>query len=106
MSEEMYNFLSLIFLVGLISLQIFLSKKENKWVGLILPTINVIYSIVIIIGTAFSGNLSVVQIMIQALMSFLLCNTSTMILVVIYFFYREKRKKSKRKDEINADDLQ
>lgn len=106
MSDILYNFLSLVFLVALVSLQIFLSKKENKWLGLILPAINVIYSIFIILGTAFAGSLSVGQIIIQALMSFLLCNTSTMILIVIYFVYREKMKRSKRNDEINAEDLQ
>jgi predicted neutral ceramidase superfamily lipid hydrolase len=106
MSDIFYNLISLVFLVGLISLQIYLSKKENKWLGLILPAINVIYSIFIILGTAFSANLTIVQIIIQALMSFLLCNTSTMILIVIYFVYREKIKRNKRNDEINAQDLQ
>jgi len=99
MSNVVNNLISLIFLVGLITLQIYLSKRKNKWLGLILPTINVIYSIVIILSAAFLGNISIVQIIIQATMSFLLCNTSTMILIVIYFVCREKIKKNENENE-------
>jgi len=95
-----FNFISLIFMVGIIILQIFLSKRENKWFGLILPIINIIYSIIAISDVAFLKNASIAQIIIQSAMSFFLCNTSTIILVTIYFIYREKLKKSKNEIKI------
>jgi len=36
--------------VGLILLQIFLSKKENKWLGLILPITSFAFSLFIVLG--------------------------------------------------------
>ena len=39
-------------LAGLIALQIFLSKKESKWPGLILPIISFCLSVVVVLGMA------------------------------------------------------
>lgn len=96
----------IMFLVGVIVLQIFLSKRENKWLGLILPMINVVFSIIALLGMAFYGNESVVDIIIQFLIIFLLWNIPTVILIAIYFACREKFKKRKEIDKMNIQDLE
>ena len=38
--------ITLMFLAGIILLQIFLSKKENKWPGLMLPIISFLFGLI------------------------------------------------------------
>ena len=40
----------LLFLVGIVWLQIFLSKKRNKWLGLVIPAICLIFSILSVLN--------------------------------------------------------
>ena len=46
----MEGLISLIIGIGLLILHIILSKKENKFLGLILPAINIVCSIFAVIG--------------------------------------------------------
>lgn len=94
-----------ILLVGSIMLQIFLSKRENKWFGLILPTLNVIFSIMAVLGMAFVVKPSIAEIIIQAIMIFLVWNIPTVILIAIYFACRKKLKRKKEIDKMNIQDL-
>lgn len=93
------------FFVGIILLQIFLSKRESKSLGLILPGINVIFSIIGVLGMAFYQNESITQIIIQIIMVFLLLNIPTIILMAVYFVCREKMKRNKEIDKMNIQDL-
>ncbi|MGK0465873.1 hypothetical protein [Clostridium sp.] len=95
----------ILFLVGTVILQIFLSKKENKWLGLILPIISFLFSIVILLITPVMGDLSVVERIVQFLVLLFVSNISTIILLVIYFACREKFKKKKEIDKMNIQDL-
>ena len=97
--------IAIIILAGIIILQIFLSKRENKWLGLILPIINVIFSIITVLNMAILGNESIIQIIFQNIIVFLLCNISTIILIAIYLACREKFKKNKEIDKMNIQDL-
>lgn len=46
----------LAFLVGVVLLQIFLSKRPSKWAGLVMPGITLIYSVVMVLNlAAFAG---------------------------------------------------
>jgi hypothetical protein len=45
----------------IMKLQVFLSKRENKCLGLILPVIYVVFSIMILITVPEMGDLSVVE---------------------------------------------
>ena len=87
--------IGIIFLTGIIILQIFLAKRENKWFGLILPIINIIFSIRAILGINFDGGESIGTILMVTIMNFLWWNILTGILSDIYFNCREKLKKSK-----------
>lgn len=97
--------ISIIFIIGPIVLQIFLSKKDNKLLGLILPTINIILAVMIVLGMASFGDKSIIEMIIQIIIIFLVSNISTIILVAIYFACREKLKKSKEIEKMNIKDL-
>lgn len=94
-----------VLLVGIITLQIFLSKRENKSTGLILPAINVIFSVMVLLGTVYFVDQSITQIIIQVIMLFLVWNIPTAILIAIYYSCREKLKKKKEIDKMNIQDL-
>ena len=96
----------IIFFAGPILLQIYLSKRENKWLGLLLPIINVVLSFIAVFNVAFYGNESAIEIAIQLIGAFLLWNIPTIILMAIYFACREKFKKKKEMDKMNIQDLQ
>ncbi len=124
----------LILIVGGIFLQIFLSKKKNKWYGLILPFICFIFSLVAVLGnTAFFvtgevgmqqfapdgtliaetvetqnivGSKDIVSTIVQMLITFLLYNIPTAILLLIYFDCREKIKKRSALEKMNIQDLE
>lgn len=100
----------LILVVGGILLQIFLSSRENKWLGLILPGLTFLYSLLIVlnIGT-FSylepnGSVSA-GIIFPIIVTFLIGNIPTFVLLGIYMACREKFKKEKEIDKMNIQDL-
>ena len=97
--------IGIIFLAGIIILQIFLSKRENKWFGLILPIINVISSIRAVLDEAFDGGESITEIIMKTVLAFLVWNILTGFLFDIYFASREKLKKNKEIDKMNIQDL-
>jgi hypothetical protein len=94
-----------LFFIGSIFLQIFLSKRDSKWPGLVLPTISFFFSIIAILGMFFYGDESIMQVIIKLLMVFLVSNIPTSILVAIYFSCRGKVKKNKEIDKMNIQDL-
>lgn len=67
---------------GVIWLQLCLSKKLNKWLGLILPTITFIYSLICVLNIV--GTDSLWHNMILTVSTLLLFNISTIILLAIY----------------------
>ena len=97
-------FMVLFLMVGGIFLQIFLSKRENKWLGLVLPCLTFLYAILMVLGVAAYG-MSGWEAFSAILSAFLSGNIPTIILLVIYFACREKRKKQKELDKMNIQDL-
>jgi glucan phosphoethanolaminetransferase (alkaline phosphatase superfamily) len=112
--------------VGIIVLQVFLSKKERKWAGLILPVISICISLLAVLGiilfSAHTGtatttvNGEVVEqtvnlfspaasIIASAAISFLLYNIPTVVLVLIYQTCRGKRKRQRALEKMSAQDL-
>lgn len=122
-------FLFLIVVIGGIILQIFLSRRQNKWLGLILPAISLIISLVMVLSiAAFStvkataretGSENSVAVeqqerteggsasaVLSTVSVFLLSNIPTVILTGIYFACREKLKKNKEIEKMNIQDLE
>jgi cellulose synthase/poly-beta-1,6-N-acetylglucosamine synthase-like glycosyltransferase len=123
-------FLLLLF-SGIVWLQIFLSKKNNKWFGLILPFICLMFSLLIVFNIAtFSsiqttvtetvdgfviseetkqiesekpGMLSIIGTILPV---FLISNIPTLVLLAIYYASREKLKIRNQLDKMNIQDLE
>lgn len=118
---------------GVILLQIYLSKKKNKWVGLIVPIITLCISLIAVFSiAAFTTMTTTPQVIdenemviqeaapentaqpIQSASSlifmigsvFLLYNIPTAVLLAINFGCREKQRQRKALEKMQAQDLQ
>lgn len=98
-------FLVLILLVGGVFLQIFLSKKNSKWFGLILPAITFLYSLLMVLGLAVYDGMDGREIFILIASTFLLSNIPTIVLLGIYFGCREKMKLRAELEKMSIQDL-
>ena len=120
---------------GAIALQIFLSKRQNKWLGLMLPIISLLCSVIILLGmvgytvtgpvqttvetvnmetgevveevrTVEEGNGDFLSILAPAMFTFLLTNIPTVVFVGIYFACREKLRRNKEMERMSIQDLE
>ena len=122
----------LLFLAGIVWLQIFLSNSKNKWLGLIIPIICFMFSLIMIfsmqvytnkgISTVTSTNNGVtvtnkltaaqqekpgiISILATIIPVFLISNIPTIIFLAIYFACRERIKQKKELDKMNVQDLE
>lgn len=122
----------LVVIAGIAALQIFLSKKESKWLGLILPAISLLISILTVLGIVFfsavnstsgsviSENGEVIELVeslsensgdiastvLSAILIFLLSNIPTVILLGIYFACRQRLRRDKQIERMNIQDLE
>lgn len=96
--------LFLIIFVGAIVLQVFLSKRESKFLGLILPILSVLNSLIIVLNIAGDA-MTKTQILIALVSAFLIGNIPTIILMAIYFGIREKMKIKAELDKTRIKDL-
>ena len=93
--------LMLALLVGVPVLQVFLSRRENQWLGL-LPMLTFLYSLVMVCSvTAYEGGIPWGPI----LASLILGNIPTAVLLVIYFACREKFRRRSEVDKTRIEDL-
>ena len=93
----------LVFIVGGTLLQIFLSKRESKWPGLVLPSITFLWSILMVLNvTAMETMRAVVA---SVLSVFIVGNIPTLILLAIYFSCRGNRRKKSEVEKMNIRDL-
>lgn len=90
--------------VGGILLQIFLSRRENKWLGLILPCITCLVALFYVLMYLPTGH--VVQDVIKSVVVFLLANIPTGILLAIYFACRSGMNKKQQIDKMKIHDLE
>ena len=94
----------LLFLVAMVVLQIFLSRRENKWAGRILPIITFGSSLVMMLNVAHTGDLWQTA---GALISvFVAGNIPTAVLLAIYFACRDAQRRRKELNKMNAQDLE
>jgi len=94
----------LILMVGTIFLQIFLSRQESRWPGLILPGISFSFSLVMVLSIA-ALNQGIGQIVATVLGILLLGNLPTLILLAIYAACRPRRNKRREIEKMNLSDL-
>lgn len=122
----------LLILVGIVWLQIKLSKMQNKWFGLIIPFICLLFSIMTVLGiqmfsfiattkteTTIDGvvvesetiespieKAGVGDILATSLPIFAFTNIPTIIFLGIYFVCREQLNKNKELEKMNIQDLE
>ena len=112
--------LSVIIFIALIFLQNFLSKQNNKWLGIILPLFTLVVSIIIVTcsndfhlnfqssnsGLTAKNSVSVQPKTIsEKIIAFLFCNIPTIVLLLIYLVKRQKIKKSSEINKMKIQDL-
>ena len=90
-------------IAGMILLQIFLSKRDSKWLGLILPIISFLLSFIYPMSILSTGDPW--QDVLLIAVSLLLANIFTIILLIIYAAIRENRRKKAQLEKMNVQDL-
>lgn len=92
----------LVLIVGGVALQIFLSRRKSKWLGLILPLLTFLYALALTLNvTSIDGAFPWGAL----LAAFLLGNIPTLVLLAIYWAVREKFRVRDQIDKMNIDDL-
>ena len=93
----------LVLLLGTILLQIFLSKRESKWPGLVLPVITFLCSVLMVLNVTVMES---VRAAIAAAISALIAgNIPTLILLAIYFSCRGKARRKSEVEKMQINDL-
>lgn len=83
----------IVILAAIIGLQIFLSKRENKWLGLILPIFSFLLAVLIVPLNMMVPATGVdISYIITLILAFALYNIPTIIFGIIYVVCRKKRK--------------
>ena len=93
-------------LAGGICLQVFLSKRESKWFGLILPFICFACSIAMLLLMFIPPNMTPWGVFSQAAITFLFANIPTIVLLAIYFGCRETIRRKNDIEKMNIQDLE
>lgn len=92
-------------LTGCIILQIYLSRMESRWPGLILPIIVFIISFMVPLNMMVPPEGVTSGLILQLVLVWLLANIPTLILLGIYFVCRDKYRRRKQLDKMIINDL-
>ena len=95
----------LVLLVGVPLLQVFLSRRESRWPGLVLPGLCFLYPLLALFSFAAFVGMSTGEILTGLLSVFIAGNIPTLILLAIYAACREKKKKHKQLEKMSLQDL-
>jgi hypothetical protein len=90
-------------LIGGVFLQFFLSKRESRLLGLILPFITFCVSLLYIVDLIVNGYNAAFIAPVPVV--FFVCNIPTGVLLAIYFACREKIKKQLALEKMSVQDL-
>lgn len=90
-------------LAGCVCLQIFLSRRESRWPGLVLPLLAFLYAILLVLNLRDTGSAS--QNVLAVLVTLLAGNIPTLVLLAIYWAAREKRRMKNQMEKMKIDDL-
>lgn len=91
--------------VGGILLQIFLSKRESWWPGLILPLLTFLYSLLAVFSVVITDTMGGWEIFTTTATAFITANIPTIVLLAIYFACREKKKRRRELEKMKLQDL-
>ena len=105
MSIAVNLIIALAFLTGVVLLQIYLSKKENKWPGLVLPILAFLFSLLYPLNMVAPLEGVTAGFIMQMLLAWLIGNIPTLVLLAIYFGCREKHCRNKQLNKMSIQDL-
>lgn len=106
----LHTLIFLALLVGIVFLQIFLSRRESRWPGLVMPGLTFLFSLCVAVGVALysfvpTQDNGLGTVIIPAFLLFLMYNIPTLVLLAIYFACREKYRRQKQLEKMNIQDL-
>ena len=93
----------LVFAVGGVLLQIFLSRRESRWPGLILPLLTLLSSLLLPLNVMDTGSAS--QNILLMLVTLLAGNIPTLILLAIYWAARKKYRVREQMEKMGKQDI-
>lgn len=94
-------------LIGIVALQVFLSRRKAWWPGLILPVCT-LPGVLLVLPNVLFNALSMAESAGQALVGVLgsvLCLLPTLILIAIYLVCRRREQHKRQIDKMNIQDL-
>lgn len=94
-------------LVGVVALQVFLSRRKAWWPGLVMPVCT-LPGVLLVLPNVLFNALSEAENAGQALLVVLgsaLCLLPTLVLLVVYFLCRRREKSKQQIDKMNIQDL-
>lgn len=97
-------FLTLL-LAGSVLLQLWLSRRESRWPGLVLPVLSFLLTLLIPLSLILPPEGVTVSFVLSAALSWLVANIPTAVLLLIYFSCREKQRRSRQLRQMNIQDL-
>lgn len=95
----------LVLVVGGILLQIFLSRRQSRWPGLVLPGLTFLYSLLMVLGVAAFDTLGGGFPWGPILACLIWGNIPTLALLAIYWAAREKFRVQSQMDKMKINDL-
>lgn len=101
----MRTLIVLLFIAGVIVLQVFLSKRESKWPGLVLPLIAFLFGLLYPLNMVAPSEGVTVSFIFQMILVWLLGNIPTIVLMAIYWSCRGKQRRNKQLEKMNIQDL-
>ena len=93
----------LVFVVGGVLLQIFLSRRESRWPGLILPLMTFLCSLLGPLNVADTGSVS--RNVLLVAVTLLAGNIPTLVLLAIYWAAREKYRVRDQMEKMGKQDI-
>lgn len=88
----------LLVIICVILLQIFLSRTESKWPGLVLPVLSFVCSLIIPLNMIVANGV--------VLLAWIIVNIPTVLLLLVYFICREKYRKKNQMEKMKIQDLE
>lgn len=93
----------LVFLVGIVLLQIFLSRRESRWPGLVLPLLTFLSALLLPLNVMDTGCVS--ENILLAVVTLLAGNIPTLVLLAIYWAAREKYRVRDQMEKMGKQDI-
>ena len=97
--------LAVLVIAGIVCLQIFLSKRESRWPGLVLPVLAFLFGLLYPLNMIAPDEGITVSFIFQMLIVWFIGNIPTIILLAIYYGCRGKQRRNKQLDKMNIQDL-